>query len=62
MYCKNNPKKTYTGLEPSPKGLGFCSTISFILFIKSTVFGSNGEIKLSLISLFPSCSSIFNSI
>jgi len=26
MYCKNNPKKTYTGLEPSPKGLGFCAS------------------------------------
>jgi hypothetical protein len=23
--CKNNPKKTYTGEEPSPKGLGFCA-------------------------------------
>ena len=26
MYCKNNPKKTYSGLEPSPKGLGFCAS------------------------------------
>ena len=26
MYCKNNPKKTYTGLEPSPKGLGYCAS------------------------------------
>ncbi len=24
--CKNNPKKTYTGNEPSPKGLGFCAS------------------------------------
>jgi hypothetical protein len=23
--CKNNPKKTYTGQEPSPKGLGYCA-------------------------------------
>ena len=23
--CKNNSKKTYTGNEPSPKGLGFCA-------------------------------------
>ena len=23
--CKNNPKKTYTGTEPSPKGLGYCA-------------------------------------
>lgn len=27
MYCKNNPKKTYTGLEPSPKGLGYCASV-----------------------------------
>ena len=26
MYCINNPKKTYTGHEPSPKGLGFCAS------------------------------------
>ena len=26
MYCKNNPKKMYSGLEPSPKGLGFCAS------------------------------------
>ena len=26
MYCKNNPKKTYTGLEPSPKGFGYCAS------------------------------------
>jgi len=26
MYCKNNPKKTYLGVEPSPKGLGFCAS------------------------------------
>jgi len=24
--CKNNPKKNYTGLEPSPKGFGFCAS------------------------------------
>ena len=24
--CKNNPKKKYTGQEPSPKGLGFCAS------------------------------------
>lgn len=24
--CKNNSKKTYTGNEPSPKGLGFCAS------------------------------------
>ena len=26
MYCKNNPKKTYLGVEPSPKGFGFCAS------------------------------------
>ncbi len=26
FICKNNPKKTYTGNEPSPKGLGFCAS------------------------------------
>lgn len=24
--CKNNSKKSYTGNEPSPKGLGFCAS------------------------------------
>ena len=24
--CKNNPKKQYTGDEPSPKGLGYCAS------------------------------------
>ena len=24
--CKNNPKKNYTGKEPSPKGLGYCAS------------------------------------
>jgi len=24
-YCKNDPKKTYKGNEPSPKGLGYCA-------------------------------------
>lgn len=24
--CKNNPKKHYTGDEPSPKGLGYCAS------------------------------------
>lgn len=24
--CKNNPQKNYTGLEPSPKGLGYCAS------------------------------------
>jgi len=26
MYCKNNPKKTYLGTEPSPKGFGYCAS------------------------------------
>ena len=26
LYCINNPKKTYTGNEPSPKGLGYCAS------------------------------------
>lgn len=26
QICKNNQKKKYTGLEPSPKGLGFCAS------------------------------------
>lgn len=25
-YCINNNKKTYTGNEPSPKGLGYCAS------------------------------------
>ena len=23
--CKNDPKKTYKGNEPSPKGFGYCA-------------------------------------
>ncbi len=23
--CKNDPKRFYTGKEPSPKGLGYCA-------------------------------------
>jgi hypothetical protein len=23
--CKNDPKRTYKGTEPSPKGLGYCA-------------------------------------
>lgn len=23
--CKNDPKRYYTGNEPSPKGLGYCA-------------------------------------
>jgi hypothetical protein len=25
-FCKNNPKRTYTGKEPSPKGFGYCAS------------------------------------
>ena len=25
-FCINNPKKTYLGNEPSPKGLGYCAS------------------------------------
>jgi len=25
-YCINNPKRSYTGKEPSPKGLGYCAS------------------------------------
>lgn len=25
-YCKNNPKRSYKGTEPSPKGLGYCAS------------------------------------
>ena len=25
-YCLNNPKRTYKGNEPSPKGLGYCAS------------------------------------
>ena len=24
--CKNNPKRSYKGTEPSPKGLGYCAS------------------------------------
>ena len=34
-YCKNDPKKTYKGNEPSPKGLGYCAHCENIGRIKN---------------------------
>jgi hypothetical protein len=34
MKCKNDPKKSYTGTEPSPKGLGYCAHAEKIGVIK----------------------------
>lgn len=32
--CKNNPKKSYMGTEPSPKGLGYCAHAENLKTIK----------------------------
>lgn len=34
MKCKNDPKKSYKGTEPSPKGLGYCAHAEKIGVIK----------------------------
>ena len=46
-YCKNNNKKTYTGDEPSPKGLGYCAHSENIGTIKNGKDGNKWIISVT---------------
>ena len=39
-YCINDPKKTYKGNEPSPKGLGYCAHTETVGTIKTGLDGN----------------------
>ena len=39
-FCKNDPKKSYKGTEPSPKGLGYCAHCEKIGKIKKGLDGN----------------------
>ena len=43
--CKNDPKKSYKGMEPSPKGLGFCAHAEKLATIKKGLDGNNWKIE-----------------
>jgi len=46
-YCKNDPKKTYKGDEPSPKGLGYCAHSENIGSIKNGKDGNKWIISIT---------------
>jgi hypothetical protein len=39
--CKNDPKKSYKGTEPSPKGLGYCAHSEKIGKVRKGKDGNN---------------------
>ena len=43
--CKNDPKKSYKGIEPSPKGLGYCAHAEKLATIKKGLDGNNWKIE-----------------
>ena len=43
--CKNDPKKSYKGTEPSPKGLGFCAGSMKVGIIKKGKDGNKWIVK-----------------
>ena len=43
--CKNDPKKSYKGTEPSPKGFGFCAHAEKLGIIKKGLDGNNWKIE-----------------
>ena len=43
--CKNDPKKSYKGIEPSPKGLGFCAHAEKLGITKKGLDGNNWKIE-----------------
>jgi hypothetical protein len=45
--CKNDPKKTYKGNEPSPKGLGYCAHNENIDVIKKGTDGNKWIIAVT---------------
>ena len=46
-YCKNDPKKTYKGDEPSPKGFGYCAHSENIGTIKNGKDGNKWIISIT---------------
>ena len=42
--CKNDPKKSYKGDEPSPKGLGYCAHSEEIDKIRKGLDGNTWKI------------------
>ncbi len=43
--CKNDPKKSYKGIEPSPKGLGYCAHAEKLGITKKGLDGNNWKIE-----------------
>lgn len=43
--CKNDPKKSYKGIEPSPKGLGYCAHAEKLGSTKKGLDGNNWKIE-----------------
>ena len=43
--CKNDPKKSYKGTEPSPKGLGYCAHAEKLGITKKGLDGNNWKIE-----------------
>jgi len=43
--CKNDPKKSYKGIEPSPKGLGYCAHAEKLTTIKKGLDGNQWKIE-----------------
>jgi hypothetical protein len=43
--CKNDHKKSYKGIEPSPKGLGYCAHAEKLATIKKGLDGNNWKIE-----------------
>ena len=43
--CKNDPKKSFKGNEPSPKGLGFCAHVENIGITKKGKDGNKWKIE-----------------
>ncbi len=43
--CKNDPKKTYKGNEPSPKGLGYCAHAEKLGVIRKGKDGNKWKIE-----------------
>ena len=43
--CKNDPKKSYKGTEPSPKGLGYCAHGEKLGKIRKGKDGNNWKVE-----------------
>ena len=45
MKCKNDPKRTYKGTEPSPKGRGYCAHAEEVGTVKKGTDGNKWVVK-----------------